>query len=107
MPQFIEVKFAQPAVPTQLCFRFQGGFAGKTCRLLAWPATEQATDDAAALAPAADPIEVGLVYPEDINDLQHFAVDTKGKAIAALRILFEESTDFFGRVTLYTLELKS
>jgi hypothetical protein len=48
-------------------------------------------------------------YPEDINPLQVFDVKAEGLTdsgpVTKFQILFKESTDFYGRVTIYTLDV--
>ena len=46
-------------------------------------------------------------YPEDANKLQTFHFREKFEAVRKVRIIFNSSTDFYGRVTLYLLELYS
>jgi hypothetical protein len=51
-----------------------------------------------------------LVYPEDVNRQQDFdlALD-KGlskEGVTAIKLIFEESSDFFGRITIYDLKLE-
>lgn len=49
-------------------------------------------------------VEVSTVYPEDISSKQIFTFDpTEG--LKRLKIVFEESTDFYGRITVYTLDV--
>lgn len=47
------------------------------------------------------------VYPEDVNRKQTFDLpdETIQEGIRGLRIVFEESSDFFGRITVYDLQL--
>lgn len=49
-------------------------------------------------------------YPDDINDMQHFTLDAESSGknlenIKKLSIVFEQSSDFFGRIIIYHLEL--
>lgn len=73
--------------------QFQGGFAGKKCYL-------ESGQDSKSLQYVQD------IYPEDINSTQVFKLNqpTKGQVF---RIVFENSTDFFGRVIIYKLSLYS
>lgn len=51
---------------------------------------------------------IAQVFPEDINRRQTFALTSSGnpaRDLVRLKIVFEESSDFFGRITLYNLEL--
>jgi hypothetical protein len=51
------------------------------------------------------------IYPEDVNRRQVFDLvpidQTKAeKGVDCLRLLFEESSDFFGRITVYDLDIQ-
>lgn len=48
-------------------------------------------------------------YPEDINSPQRFQVkDTaREKACSKLKFVFESSTDLFGRIIVYNLQVLS
>lgn len=52
-------------------------------------------------------------YPDDVNDMQSFTLgnsDGNQKSLAnvkKLSIVFEKSSDFFGRVIIYHLEMLS
>ena len=55
--------------------------------------------------------EICHVYPEDVNRKQVFDLvpsdpDSIRGGIQDLRIVFEESSDFFGRITVYDLQLE-
>ncbi|KAG0361822.1 Nuclear receptor 2C2-associated protein [Gamsiella multidivaricata] len=88
-PQFIVVDFGRKVQIESLQIMFQGGFVGKTCQLLAW------TDD-------SEFVEIMKFYPEDINPLQ---IINDRKITSRVKIVFESSTDFFGRITVYKLDI--
>lgn len=89
-PQWVRLEFDSEVTVAQVEFMFQGGFAGKTCWL-------EASSDS-ELAKVAD------FYPEDINKLQKFPLPSPVKA-KAFRVVFADSTDFFGRITVYQMKL--
>ncbi|KAI7818077.1 nuclear receptor 2C2-associated protein [Gamsiella multidivaricata] len=92
-PQFIVVDFGRKVQIESLQIMFQGGFVGKTCQLLAW------TDD-------SEFVEIMKFYPEDINPLQIFPIAVNDRKITSrVKIVFESSTDFFGRITVYKLDI--
>lgn len=68
---------------------FQGGFVGKDCFIhqLEGKTTVQSVP----------------FYPTDINYLQTFDLDLTG---TTFKIEFKDSTDFFGRITIYQLSIK-
>ena len=45
------------------------------------------------------------IYPEDVNKKQVFDVPSL-EPIQALKLTFEESSDFFGRITIYDLDVQ-
>lgn len=53
--------------------------------------------------------ELGRGYPQDVNSLQSFPVADAADAHAAidrLRIELRDSTDFYGRVVVYQLQIE-
>uniref|UniRef100_A0A6B0UKH1 Putative nuclear receptor 2c2-associated protein n=1 Tax=Ixodes ricinus TaxID=34613 RepID=A0A6B0UKH1_IXORI len=73
--------------------QFQGGFAGKEMHLeVKTPGQPDATASA------------GDFYPEDSNVLQRFPLKMD-VPISNLRIVFRSSTDMFGRIVLYKLDV--
>ncbi|KAG0000238.1 Nuclear receptor 2C2-associated protein [Entomortierella chlamydospora] len=96
-PQFIVVDFGRKVQVEAVQFMFQGGFVGKTCQLLAW------TND-------SEFVEMMKFYPEDINPLQIInnifpVAENQRQATSRVKIIFESSTDFFGRITVYKLDI--
>ncbi|KAF9358150.1 Nuclear receptor 2C2-associated protein [Mortierella sp. NVP85] len=101
--QFIVVDFGRMVEITALQLMFQGGFVGKTCQLFVM--TEE-----------GKMVETMAFYPEDINPLQiciHFlecltiisSNKTQRQSTSRIKIFFESSTDFFGRITVYKLDI--
>jgi len=85
-PQYILISFNQPqAKISQLQIQFQGGFVGNQCHLIV--NSDEKVD----------------FYPEDSNKLQTFPIELTG--VNQLKISFGGSTDFFGRITIYQLNL--
>lgn len=73
---------------------FQGGFVGKTCRALG----------SLADSPNDYNVDLGSFYPEDINSTQTFALNPS-TPVQRLKVVFEESTDFYGRITVYKMDI--
>lgn len=85
-PQFILLSFAQPQKTiSEVQVQFQGGFAGKNCHII---------------VNNCQKIEF---FPEDTNKLQSFPLQIED--CQTLKIVFGASTDFFGRITVYQLNL--
>ncbi|XP_058805273.1 nuclear receptor 2C2-associated protein-like isoform X2 [Phymastichus coffea] len=90
-PQWVFIKFDQEVELSCIKIQFQGGFAGKKCWI-------EAGSDLKNLDYIQD------IFPEDINLLQTFNLDFSKKA-SAFKIIFDSSTDFFGRIIIYKLSL--
>jgi len=93
-PQWVKIEFSdgEPVEVAQLELMFQGGFAGKTCWL------ERLAADSEKYEKVTD------LYPEDTNKLQKFPLPTTAKS-KAFKVVFADSTDFFGRITVYQMKL--
>ncbi|XP_076322985.1 nuclear receptor 2C2-associated protein [Tachypleus tridentatus] len=91
-PQWICLNFSKPVKVEKLQLQFQGGFVGKDC----WIEASVNKDDKFQ--------KIQDVFLEDTNMLQTFnlkqAVETSN-----MKIVFNTSTDFFGRVIVYKLEI--
>ncbi|KAJ7610833.1 galactose-binding domain-like protein [Roridomyces roridus] len=93
LPQYIQISFQTPVVPETMQLTFQGGFVGTRC---------------AVKVPSPTGWNLlAHVFPEDINRRQEFSLQQQASSagVNALRLEFEESSDFFGRITVYELKL--
>ncbi|DAZ96643.1 TPA: hypothetical protein N0F65_005822 [Lagenidium giganteum] len=91
-PQQILLQFQRVVDVQELVVMFQGGFVGMDVECFVRTA---ATGEWTKALEAFD--------PEDSNDLQHFACVTNG--VDALRLSFNRSSDFYGRVIIYRLDV--
>ncbi|XP_018803128.1 PREDICTED: nuclear receptor 2C2-associated protein isoform X1 [Bactrocera latifrons] len=93
-PQWIIIRFEEPQAISKFSFQFQGGFVAKTLLI------HVETEDGKQILEEA-------FYPEDINSIQTFILNRpiKNKEAAKIKFLFPSSTDFFGRIILYELEI--
>ncbi|XP_051930860.1 nuclear receptor 2C2-associated protein [Hippocampus zosterae] len=89
--QWLILDFPQSVNVSELKVQFQGGFSAKTCRL------EGCSGD-------GDFTVISHFYPEDNNSLQCFPIQ-EAAAVDRVKITFEKSTDFFGRIIVYTLDI--
>ncbi|XP_058870940.1 nuclear receptor 2C2-associated protein-like isoform X2 [Acipenser ruthenus] len=89
--QWVLLEFPQEVRVSEVRVQFQGGFTGNTCRIEGCQKDE-------AFTKLAD------FYPEDKNSLQSFPIHG-GALVRRVKIVFENSTDFFGRVIVYTLDV--
>ncbi|CAK5280662.1 unnamed protein product [Mycena citricolor] len=99
LPQYVQFTFPQPVVPQIVEFTFQGGFVATRCVIKVAAGLEEWKIAA-------------RIYPEDTNRRQSFTVKAHDGAedpivggVDRLRLEFEESSDFFGRITLYDLKV--
>ncbi|XP_053556671.1 nuclear receptor 2C2-associated protein [Bombina bombina] len=88
--QWILLEFPQPVLVTQVSIQFQGGFSSKTCTLEGCQKEEELK-------------RISEFYPEDSNTLQIF--NFPAHTIHKLRISFQNSADFFGRIVIYHLDV--
>ncbi|GBE77243.1 galactose-binding domain-like protein [Sparassis latifolia] len=99
-PQSIQLSFPSPVIPRKIALTFQGGFVGTRCSVQVLPS------------------QIGLekpkwqsysqIFPEDVNRRQNFdlPVELLQNGVESLKLVFEESSDFFGRITVYDLQLE-
>ncbi|KAF9076558.1 hypothetical protein BDP27DRAFT_1313540 [Rhodocollybia butyracea] len=93
---------------------FQGGFVGRTCAVhVRLAKLEQEKEKERT---RTEWTLLTYVYPEDVNRRQIFTLPTLhttstdttdiAERVSAIRLTFETSSDFFGRVTVYDLKLE-
>uniref|UniRef100_A0A3Q2YE74 Nuclear receptor 2C2-associated protein n=1 Tax=Hippocampus comes TaxID=109280 RepID=A0A3Q2YE74_HIPCM len=91
--QWLILDFPQSVNVSELKVQFQGGFSAKTCRL---EGTSNRDGDFTLIS---------HFYPEDNNSLQISFIIFEAAAVDRVKITFENSTDFFGRIIVYTLDI--
>ncbi|KAH9948205.1 galactose-binding domain-like protein [Amylocystis lapponica] len=97
-PQTIQLSFPSPVIPIQIKLTFQGGFVGTRCTIEV--ASTQGADK-------ANWEVLEQIFPEDVNRQQSFELERKIEGgVASLKLVIEESSDFFGRITVYDLQLE-
>nr|XP_020467934.1 nuclear receptor 2C2-associated protein [Monopterus albus] len=89
--QWLSMEFPQSVKMSELKVQFQGGFSAKTCRLEGYPKD-------------GDFRVISQFYPEDNNSLQSFPIQ-EAPAVDKVKIMFENSVDFFGRIIIYSLDI--
>ncbi|XP_066998241.1 nuclear receptor 2C2-associated protein [Anabrus simplex] len=90
-PQWIAIELESAEAIHSFKIQFQGGFAGSKCHLETGMV-------------AGDMEKVESFYPEDVNSVQTFQL-TKPVTAKYMKFVFESSTDFFGRIIVYKLEV--
>lgn len=85
--------FGRLVEPTELRIQFQAGFIGEELRVF-W-------QDGSTWNPLIE------VEADDDHDVQIFSLLETGYSIRtrALKLVFDECTDFYGRVTVYQLQI--
>ena len=94
-PQYIQLSFSRPVVPKRIELTFQGGFVGRTTSVFYQLSDSDSQDWQLATR----------VFPEDVNRQQSFDLPAETAAISAIKLVFQDGSDFFGRITLYDLQL--
>ncbi|XP_006814006.1 nuclear receptor 2C2-associated protein-like [Saccoglossus kowalevskii] len=90
-PQWVVMEFPHQIRLQELMIQFQGGFVGKECWI-------EGCHDDETMTKILD------FYPEDVNSLQSFHLPTD-QLFTKVKIIFNSSTDFYGRITIYKLDL--
>uniref|UniRef100_A0A3Q0THM1 Nuclear receptor 2C2-associated protein n=1 Tax=Amphilophus citrinellus TaxID=61819 RepID=A0A3Q0THM1_AMPCI len=84
--QWVSLEFPNTVRVSELKVQFQGGFSAKTCRL-----------EGKAL--------LSHFYPEDNNTHQISFLLPEAPVVDKVKIMFENSADFFGRIIVYSLDV--
>ncbi len=91
-PQWVRLAFPRAVRVAAVRVMFQGGFAGRHCWL------EASADGGRTYRRSLE------FFPEDGNGAQTFPLPEEESG-DAFRLVFGESSDLFGRVTVYHLQL--
>jgi hypothetical protein len=125
LPQWIQLSFTEAVQPQILFLTFQGGFVGTRVAVSTAPASNASSKSEGIPESKSNNPEWTLlkyVYPEDVNKRQSFdlkASDSDSSASSAqqdtaadtpsgitqIKLVFEQSSDFFGRITIYDLDV--
>ena len=89
-PQWCQIEFPQHVNIEEIHIKFQGGFVGKDCCM----------EDLSS----GEPTKMFSFYPEDDNSQQFFKLSTTN-SVNKVKLVFCSSTDFFGRITIYKMDL--
>ncbi|KAF7203447.1 nuclear receptor 2C2-associated protein [Nothobranchius furzeri] len=89
--QWVLLDFPGSVQVSEVKLQFQGGFSAKACRIEGCLKEGNFT-------------EISRFYPEDNNSLQSFPIQ-EAPAVNRVKILFENSADFFGRIIVYSLDV--
>lgn len=95
--QWIRLDFGRRITPVEVRIQFQAGFAGESCIL---QGTNEEKD--------WDWDTVDEMEFEDVHEVQIHALETADRSrpmYSSLKLAFSDLTDFYGRVTIYRLEI--
>ncbi|KAG6901725.1 hypothetical protein C0995_008693 [Termitomyces sp. Mi166 len=100
LPQHIQLTFAERVIPKRILLTFQGGFVGTHCALHVESGPESEGKKIWQIWTS--------IYPEDVNRRQSFDLPSydHDSGIRSLKLVFEQSSDFFGRITVYDLKIE-
>lgn len=98
-PQTIGIEFTHPMHIQHIVLQFQGGF---TPRLMHVTVAKQSPTEAGAVKPAYEPLL--SVEPLDSNEVQRWHCEAE--CVIGLRFKLENSSDFFGRIICYSLDVQ-
>eukprot|EP00753_Platysulcus_tardus_P014800 PLAT4536.2.p1 GENE.PLAT4536.2~~PLAT4536.2.p1 ORF type:complete len:162 (-),score=51.17 PLAT4536.2:59-544(-) len=90
-PHWLLVKLAEPARPQSLALTFQGGFAGVEIEVKAGAVDEKPLPT------------LTTIFPADVNERQLF--ELPGATAQLLQFVIRRSSDLYGRVILYELDV--
>uniref|UniRef100_A0A7S0EXU0 SUN domain-containing protein n=1 Tax=Hanusia phi TaxID=3032 RepID=A0A7S0EXU0_9CRYP len=95
-PQSVTLELTEPRLVEQLHLQFQGGFAAKEIQVH----LQREIEEKQKLQ------HVDTLYPEDNNEMQKFEL-SQADAFASkrLKLIFPDSTDLFGRVIIYRIDI--
>ncbi|KAG2070946.1 hypothetical protein BDR04DRAFT_1099184 [Suillus decipiens] len=98
--QYIHLTFERPVIPKRITIIFQGGFVGTKCKV-----------EVSELSDRPEWQTWTYIHPEDANRRQNFDLITHGdglprEGIQSMKLVFEESSDFYGRITIYELKVE-
>ncbi|CAB9504435.1 receptor 2C2-associated protein [Seminavis robusta] len=99
-PQWYLIQFGRPIQPTQLKLQFQAGFAAETCHIQIQQQSSSPT--------TKDWESWQEVEPDDVHDVQSFPLtkeDAKESTTKAIKLVFGDFTDFYGRIMIYRIEI--
>uniref|UniRef100_A0A7S2SH16 SUN domain-containing protein n=1 Tax=Eucampia antarctica TaxID=49252 RepID=A0A7S2SH16_9STRA len=97
------IDFHRTVCVEEIRIQFQGGFVGKDC-ILYVPNNNNDEKEEKWLE-----LEEAIVEPEDTTEVQCFDLteesETNRRHCPTLKLKFDDSSDFYGRVTIYKIEV--
>jgi len=108
--QYYEIHFHRSVRVHEIRVQFQGGFVGLDCTVYKRRRREDDTDDDIGDDEKWEEMEELYMDPMDTTDVQSFHPSDdmnspSNPMVTAIRIEFGKSTDFYGRIVLYNIEV--
>lgn len=94
------VRFPATVNPTEIRVQFQAGFGAHTCHVYGWIESQSTNSQWELLD---DSVAWSDSHELQSHVLQH--IDGERKRTKQLKIVFHDTTDFYGRITIYRLEI--
>ena len=95
----VQISFVSPVDLSSISLTFQGGFVGRSVSL-----------SVTTLTSPKKFVPLHCWEPRDCNDAQVFPVcpvePQSACSVSNLKLTFPQSTDFYGRITLYALDIQ-
>ena len=105
-------EFSNPVEVSEIQIKFQGGFVGKECQLQVFDGEKDFgkvldfyPDDVNSLQVGYIIIEIVQFYFLSVFSSQTFPVESFPREAKKVKVVFANSTDFFGRITVYKLDV--
>lgn len=96
--QYLILNFNRSVIVKEIILQFQGGFVGENCNINIANDLKLINDSTNIIAS-----ELSL---EDNNESQSFKLDENNISGKYMKIIFNNITDMFGRITMYRLNVK-
>ncbi|CAM9196071.1 unnamed protein product [Lampetra planeri] len=106
--QWLILEFPESVRVSEVKVQFQGGFSAKTCRLEGCAKNEEFTVSSHFYPEDNNFLQISFIHPMTFSD-QTGPDQTEGeistKISLQIKITFENSADFFGRIIVYSLDV--
>lgn len=98
--QWIQLDFGRSVLPRELQLQFQAGFSAESCVVQA--KVECSESGGGSCWTTVDEFELCDAHEVQVRRINESRLE---RGCSSLRLVFEDFTDFYGRVTIYQLEI--
>jgi F5/8 type C domain len=99
-PQWIQLDFGRQVLPRQLRLQFQAGFSAESCVVQTKVECSEASGGSSWTT--VETFELCDAHEVQVCRIQEPRTEL---VCSSLRLVFEDFTDFYGRITIYQLEI--